>query len=83
MRLGGRATPLFSRDSVTRSVLPRFFSRSPVTSPVTCRDKVGRAVTFLIFDFGLGTKAKPLVETSGAVGTPHPTCFKKCLRAED
>ena len=41
----GEGTPLFSRDSVTNTVLPRFFSRSPVTLPVTCRDKSGGSVT--------------------------------------
>jgi hypothetical protein len=47
-------TPLpgvFIRDIVTNTVLPRFFSRRSVTSSVTCRDILGSAVTFLIFDF--------------------------------
>ena len=38
---GGVGTPLSKRDSVTNTVLPRFFSSTSVTSSVTCRDKMG------------------------------------------
>lgn len=43
-------TPLFIRDIVTRSVLPRFFEITSVTLSVTLsvthRDKMGLSVTF-------------------------------------
>jgi hypothetical protein len=43
--IGHPLSGVFIGDTVTNTVLPRFFSRSSVTLSVTCGDKRGRSVT--------------------------------------
>lgn len=51
----GRGTPLFIGDTVTNTVLPRFFSRSSVTLSVTRGDILGLSVTFGSVEWAKGT----------------------------
>ena len=51
----GRGSPLFIGDTVTNTVLPRFFSRSSVTLLVTRSDILELSVTFGSVEWAKGT----------------------------